>query len=337
MARARPDEDQLRRGGRVNAVNADSVQSSQLNQFYSARVQTGPAKLRFNGLYSFRNHFAPPTDFVGFELGLKSRRKESTYDVDAVYAPGGRLSFTGRAVRQALRYDADAVYQGSSLHDNLNRNSDAVGGGFALALTPLTSFAAGAELTRDSFLYATNRDGSGYRAFAGAQFKPLAVLSGRAMVGYISFNPKVIGASYGGPYYRVGITTAHGPWVLNVDGTRTVDFSFDPSKGYFITNGVDVYTTVAAMRNVEVFLRGSLRNMDPKGLLAFAEPQRGITYFKTGAAYRLGRLARLGVDVEKYDYASDVPGGFKGVRVTTFLIYGVEKMQRLDRPLPGSF
>ena len=66
------------------------------------------------GIAGFRNHYAPPTDFVGFELGLKSRRIETELGTIVTVRPGGRFFYRGQVTASRLRYDADARFQGVS-------------------------------------------------------------------------------------------------------------------------------------------------------------------------------------------------------------------------------
>jgi hypothetical protein len=324
---------------RVNFVSAveyhNAPDQNVWNNFSMAQVDLGRgAMVGLHALASRRDHYAPPTDFVGFEIGLKSRRVENTLETTVTFRPGGRVSFGALARKAQLRYDADAKFEGASLQDNLNRDSNLFGGSVALALSPLTAVVGSLDFSRERFIRATERDGNGYRLLGGARFEPLALISGRALLGYMSYTPHLTGDSIGGVAYAVGVSLDRGPVFLDVSGERRVDFGFDP-RGFYFSSGIDVYSTVRLARVWETFVRASRRHLTPQGQFNTQEPFRGISLIKTGLAYRLGLYTRVGAEVERYIYGG--PGGFDGTRIIGFLTYGSGRFQRLDRPVPGEF
>ena len=121
---------------------------------------------------------------------------------------------------------------------------------------------------------------------------------------------------------------------LDVSGRRTVEYSFDPGRGFYVSNSLDVFSTIT-MRAWELFGRAGVRGMQPKGLLADDEIFRAIEIYKVGLVRKLGSSSRIGADIERYKTGG--PGGFHGVRTTLFLVYGTTRLQRLDRPLPGEY
>src|SRR5262249_20641278 len=97
---------------RVDFQSAISYQwtsgASAWNHFNSAQFNSDGGLFGFRGLVSHRNHYAPPTDFVGFELGIRSRRIENTFEGEFRVQPvGHRFSASVTAKRLGLRYDAD--------------------------------------------------------------------------------------------------------------------------------------------------------------------------------------------------------------------------------------
>lgn len=306
-----------------------------LNQYHVARLDAGGARLSLQGTAGFRNHYAPPTDFVGFEIGLKSRRIETELGTVVTLRPGGRIFYRGLVTASRLRYDADARFQGASLEQNLNRNITLFGGEAQVQLTPLSSMGVSVNYYRDRFLFAPDRDGNGVRVMAGGQFSPRALLAGRAEAGYLRYRTVQNNAEYGGPAYNVGLSLIKAPVFLDVSGRRTIEYSFDPGKGFYVSNGIDVFSTVTLGTAWEAFGRAQRRGMSPKGPLAAQEPFRALELYKAGMARKFGAMSKIGTDIERY--VTGGPGGFKGVRWTVFMIYGSTRLQRLDRPLPGGF
>lgn len=329
---------------RLNFANALEVSQqrtpegsggSTLNHYHEGRLNTGGRRIGIEGTASYRDHYAPPTDFEGFERGLKSRRIETELGTVVSLRPGGRLMYTGRLSRARLRYDADALFRGVSLEQNLNRNITLFGGEAQLALTPLSALSVSVSAFHDRFIFAPERDGNGLRVLFGGDFAPRALLSGRAEVGYLRYQPLQTGVNFGGPAYNLGLSLAKSPLFLNVTGRRTVEFSFDPSKGYFVSTDIDVFSSLTLKRSWEAFARGVVRGLSPRGDFVNLEPDRRIDLFKAGLARTFGVSTKIGVDVEKYKTGG--PGGFSGLRTTLFFIYGTTRLQRLDRPLPGGF
>ena len=143
------------------ALEVQKVQEGRtVNHFASGSGEFGGSLVQVMAGAAYRNHFAPPTDFVGFEIGLKSRRIERDYIGSVSFTPG-RVRMSAEANYLQLRYDAAQVYQGSSLHDNLNRNTLWLTGNMDFAVTSLTSISTSVAHVTDKFLYAPIRDGSG--------------------------------------------------------------------------------------------------------------------------------------------------------------------------------
>jgi hypothetical protein len=120
-----------------------------------------------------------------------------------------------------------------------------------------------------------------------------------------------------------------------VSGRRSVEYSFDPGQGFYISNGVEVFSIVSLGSAWEMFGHASVHGMTPKGNLARAEPFRTIESYKAGLVRKFSIATKIGADVEKYKTGGG--GGFSGLRATVFFTYGSTRLQRLDRPLPGGF
>lgn len=327
---------QQTQAGQEGDVNTISLtKANTINYYHVARLDAGGARLAVQGVAGYRSHYAPPTDFVGFEIGLKSRRVETELGTTVTLRPGGRVFYRGLVTASRLRYDADVRFRGASLEQNLNRNITLFGGEAGLQLTPLSALGMSVNYYRDRFLFASNRDGNGLRVMAGGQFSPRALLSGRAEAGFLRYRTVETNQDYGGPAYNVGLTFTKAPVFLDVSGRRTIEYSFDPGRGFYVSNAADVFTTVAMRTTWELFGRASVRTMEPRGLLAQDEPFRAIELYKAGLARRFGVATRIGTDVERY--VTGGPGGFRGVRWTVFMMYGSTRLQRLDRPLPGGY
>ena len=306
-----------------------------VNHFTQVAGSAGSRRASVYGLFAHRDHFAPPTDFAGFELSLRSRRIEQTLEAGVRAAPAGRLQFNAMFRRAALRYDSDALYEGVSLEQDLNRNGIFIQGGIDYALTPLSSLTVMAYRNYERFLHAPDRDGNGYNILGGGRFQPQALIGGRLLVGYLKYETLLTKANYDGPSYDVGLTLSKTQGILDVSASRVIDFSFDPSTGFYVTSGIDVFGLLRVGRWYDLFGSAALQHLQPQGPISLVEPFRGIQYVRLGFARRFGPVTQIGIEAETYETGG--PGGFSARRVLAFLTYGSTRLQRLDRPRPGSF
>jgi hypothetical protein len=142
-------------------------------------------------------------------------------------------------------------------------------------------------------------------------------------------------ANYDGPSYNVGLTLSKAQGILDVTASRVIDFSFDPSNGFYITSGIDIFGLLRIGRSFDLFGSAALEQLRPQGLISLTEPFRGMQFVRLGIARRFGTVTQIGVEAETYETGG--PGGFSARRVLAFLTYGSTRLQRLDRPRPGSF
>ena len=59
-------------------------------------------------------------------------------------------------------------------------------------------------------------------------------------MGYLGYKTVLTGATYGGPAYNLGLAL-RGHLAVDVSGRRAIEFSFDPGKGFFVSNGIEVF------------------------------------------------------------------------------------------------
>ena len=139
------------------------------------------------------------------------------------------------------------------------------------------------------------------------------------------------------PRTLLGLSVTRAPFFLDVSGRRTIEYSFDPGQGFYVSDGIDVYSAVALGTRWEIFgARLGSRHGAARAAGGTTSRSARSSCTRAGLARSLGQLFKLGADVERY--VTGGPGGFDGVRATVFLVYGgTTRLQRLDRPLPGGF
>jgi hypothetical protein len=121
--------------GAVEVVKAGEGVASKNHQFGSNVLWDGPVISPYLQ-WTSKHTNANPT---GFEVGRRSMRNENDVKAGASLTLGTATRLLAFARRTKTSWDADAIYQTSSLREKLNRTDSGVGGGLDFALTPLTS------------------------------------------------------------------------------------------------------------------------------------------------------------------------------------------------------
>ena len=315
----------------------DAGGASNWNRYGATQINSDGGLFGYRALASHRNHYAPPTDFVGFELGIKSRRVENTFEGEFRLQPvNHRIRASVVAKRLGLRYDADQRFQGSSLQFNLNRDTTISSGKVGWALTPLTSVTASVDLQRDHFLFVQGADGHGRTLMVGVETRPLGIMTGTAQWGQLTYTDDVTGRSLSVPTFDVALTLSRGRSTLTINGSRLISFSFNAGSGFYVQTGLDTYLSMKLGKSFEPFVRHMLRRVGPQDLIGpdAAAAFTGVQKVKGGLAYRVGRM-RFGPEVEVYEHHG--PGGFSGWRAIGFLIFGSDRVLWMDRPLIGEW
>jgi hypothetical protein len=215
------------------------------------------------------------------------------------------------------------------LANALNRESRAASISFRMALTPLTTFVIQTTGRQDRFRTSVQRDSNSLLIMPGFEFKPLALISGRASVGYRLFDlrdkraPDFSGlAASADVRYVVREMTQFGLALA-----RDVDYSVGASEPYSVVTGGTVSVTQAIGINWYVTARAGRTEVRYRSLLerpaGEAERlERGSTY-GLGIARRLGDDFRVGIDVDYVDRQSGVSGrNYDGLRFGGSIAYG---------------
>lgn len=272
---------------------------------------------------------------TGFEVGKRSVHLDDnvTAGVDVKATP--RTTFGAKAQIDKTRWDADAAYEGSSLRDTLNRDSKSASGSFAYRLTPLTSLTGYGEASQFRFINSPARDASSQTANVGVEFKSPAMIDGSASVGVLRFRQvqravtdftgMVASSSLGyarpsGAYTRVEVS-------------RSLTFSYDPSRSYFVLLGVNLSFSRPIGKKWHTVMYAGHHNIDYPTAIDGVRP-RGNHLEDGGvaAAYQLGPWTRIGAAVDNFVQRGQL--GYSGFRAVGFLHIGVGTPRRLDRPIP---
>ena len=163
------------------------------------------------------------------------------------------------------------------------------------AMTPLTTFVVKGARRADDFESANERNSRSFSVMSGLEFKPLALVSGTALVGFRSFSPVRDDL----PGFN-GLTAAVDLHYIARDRlrlvttlNRDVDYSFEPNLPYYVTTGFRTEATQAISGSWDVVGRLGVtymayRAFDQPGIETAGRRDRSLMV-GTGIGRRLGQ------------------------------------------------
>lgn len=252
-----------------------------LNPAGVARLDVPAGRLRFFAGAGRLRTRRPPR----FEIDLRAARAEDDAFAGVEVELSPLLALNLDARRNRVRFDASAFFAGASLSEALDRDERAGAATLRWQRTALSTFTFDTEVRAARFRRSPGRDARDVVARLGADFHPLALVSGSGRVGVRRFD-------------------AGAPAVPDFSGlTASADLSYRLSTG-------DAMITFTAERD----LRYSF---------SAAEPYYVVGFYGLDVRRRVGRVGlRLGFGGEFYDYArrrrgAGAPGaGSESVRWT---------------------
>lgn len=196
----------------------------------------------------------------------------------------------------------DEQFEGVNLSRALDRRMQTANVNLRVALTPLTTFVVKNTMQHDRFTFSQERDTDSVSVVPGFEFKPSALISGSAFVGYRSFQPRRADqAGFTGlvSAVRLGYVLRD---TMRFEGRldRDVEYSIEAAQSYFLATGGTVSLTQALGRSWDFVLRTGRQHLDYQKVsvsdLTESRRDRAVTY-GTGLGYRLQHDARIGFDV----------------------------------------
>jgi hypothetical protein len=322
-----------RRARLTTAVGTDLV----YYQTYGSERSVDPeVKLRGDAFLGRVSPFAE-TSFLtsrqrpNFEIDARSRRNErsTAVGVDVRVTPKVRVELAAR--ESDVEFEADATFNSVSLQEVLNRRTRAFS--FAVRHTPtaLTTFVLKGEKGEDRFEFSPLRDSSSIRMTPGVEFKPSALISGSAFVGFRRFTPEsaalerftgvVANATLG---YRLRGSTR---FIFTAD--RDLTYSYEPAQPYFVVDGYGLTVRRQIVGRLDASAgyqrhQYSYRNLVVPGEIATSPDRVDVTdTWTTSVGYRLGQGPRLGFGTIYRERQSNSPQyrNYDGFRFITTIDY----------------
>ena len=259
------------------------------------------------------------------------------YDAGWTSGLGVRLTSKGsldlQVQRHQYEYSGNTFYLGSDLALLLNRKVDTEGIGFRYELTPFTAVGIAVGRERNRFQFARDRDAESLRIRPAVEFKPFALVTGRAEIGvrrrrFVNSQiPDMTGlvANINLGYTLLGNTQ------LSVQAERDLSYSYHIDLEEYVLAGVSVSAVhrLSDSWDVGASISRYRLSYQQSGLvtgssIASGEPWETVRGYGAGMGYRLSNT-RLGLQLEYsrrgVDPALGAWRGYDGLRFTSSLTY----------------
>jgi hypothetical protein len=267
-----------------------------------------------------------------FEIDLRSRHQEHELAGGIAVRVTPKFSVEVAKRLGKIRFDGDAFFLGQRLQETLDRDTDAYTMTARHKLSFLTTLGVRYERKEDRFPLSPVRDTDSFRVMPGVEFKPRALISGSAWVGYRRFDPKnPIMPAKAGLVSELALSyTLLGSTTFGVTYDRDYQYSFEALNPYFVDNSVGVFirralggrfdVQASAARHAYDYERLAIQTAD----VAAAEARRDTTdNFGLGLGYRLKRQTRVAFGATYHTRKSTAAlHVYEGLRYGTTVTYG---------------
>jgi len=217
---------------------------------------------------------------------------------------GARTRLTVTNGRYRMRYGQDSAFE-TSIATALDRRSSVTTTALSVELTPLTTFVSRVEFGQDRFVNSALRDTDSTSLMGGFRFKPFALISGSAEVGFRSFR-SVSGRL---PDFEGIVANVEAGYLwrdttrIGIDAGRNVDYSISDVEPYFVTTNAVLTVTQALGHRWDTVGRlgrnvAAYRDRLDTGLLnALVSRRDRQVQYSAGLGFRANPFTRIGVDV----------------------------------------
>lgn len=246
------------------------------------------------------------------EIDARARRTDKNVKagIEARILPKLSLNVFGQTGR--TEYADEQFFRDVNLGQSLTENFRSVTGSINYRATPLTTFVLRSEAQEDRFLFSPFKSSDSYRVMPGVEFKPRALISGSAYVGFRHVSPQsALVPRFSGAVAALSLRySLHSATAFTVTVERDAQFSYQETEPYYVNTAVGLLVRRQLVGPFDATVGVGRYNYAYQGLLVLGvNPDAArvdITYNYSGdVGYRLGRKGRLGVGVSYWTRASN--------------------------------
>lgn len=273
------------------------------------------------------------------EIDIRARHVDENLTGGVEVAVTPELSVRVGGQHLSTRYDATSEYDNTSLQRTLNRDTNGVTIKSLYRLTALTSIGARFDDLQDRFPMSPGRNSDSIRIMPGMEFKPRALISGTAYVGYRRFTPldATVLPAFEGLVAQLGLSyTLLGATTFGVSYNRDLTYSYEELQPFFIDESVGASVRRALGRRFDALFSADRHAYDYQDMLkpapssgsdvlAALPPRVDTTWNYAGSlGYRLPRDGRIGVGLSYWhrDSSTRVFRAYDNLRIGTTMTFG---------------
>lgn len=309
----------------IDAIYYKSFGSERsVNPDLEVRAEYYTPRLTFFAQNTYMSSRARPN----FEIDLRSRRtiEDLTAGFDVKFSPRSLVRFA--ADRSAQRYAADAVFLGSSLQEQLDRDTVTYSATLRSQQTPKTALFLEASVAHERFLFNARRNADKVGFMPGVELAPRALINGKAKFGFRRFRPldtTIPGFTGLAANVDLGYTML-GSTRFGVQVDRDVDYSYDRAQSYYVKNGGggSIRRQILGDADVIVSAQRHRYTYQQSGTTGTTSPEELTTNYAFDFGYRLHNGSRIGLAVAHWRRVSDLSAarGYNGWRYGVSFVYG---------------
>jgi hypothetical protein len=289
----------------------------------------------FNRLTLFaENEYLNTRQRPNYEIDLRSRHLENNVLAGGDIRLTPKFSIEVAARRFDTSYDSDAVFDGTSLQRTLNRKTTGVVATARHKLTALTTVSLRYDNLQDRFEYSPARDSDSYRTMPGLEFKPRALVSGHAFVGYRRFSPRhpELLPEFSGLVSDLGLSyTLMGSTTVGVSFRRDLTYSYEEAQPFFIDSSPGVSVRRALGRRYDVLVTADRHRYEYQDLVVELpvpgplDARVDTTWnYSASFGFRIGQGGRIGFGASYWQRESTTVNfrNYDNLRIGTTATYG---------------
>lgn len=317
---------------RFRALHVSLQNQTTLNRYVELSEQSGVNTMNGGRLELWLNRVTP---YAG--LRYLNTKERATLEVDdraryrdVAVTAGVGINVSAKTIvdvsadRYSVAYDAGAAPSSDALREAFDRSGERYRVSVGYALTPLTTVSFVTETERASFDFSPERDSTTVKFGPAVDFKPFALLSGRAQVGMLVFRPDDPNVPrFSGSSAQVDLSyVLHGATRFTVSVQRGLNYSAGGSATYYLQTGFGLAVNHQFTEHWDAQARLGRARLDyqePPSTGPVTRAPLGddvISGYGGGMGYRFSKGTRLGLNVEYSERESTREGAsYDGLRM----------------------
>jgi hypothetical protein len=244
------------------------------------------------------------------EIDAIAERRIDAVQVGSLLRMTRKTSAGAYVERSHVHYYGEPLFRGTDLARELNQTGSLEGGVIRYEATPLTTVTLNVEHNRSRFAFSSDRDSDSVRILPAVEFKPFALISGRAAIGFRDLRYRDNSQpDFRGMVAYVDVQyTFRGRTQLGLAAQRELQPSYIDTQLDYVLGEIgatvrqrfgDGWDGAGTVRRYRI----AYRRRDPAGPEGF--PDEIVLNTVLSIGYNIGRT-RIGFDVDHHGRQADV-------------------------------